>query len=82
VVDEIGKMELFCGPFKDVVLQAMGGPYRVVATVMGKPNPWVDGLRAMPTVTIWEVTMENRKTLAELVMGWVEEEVSRGLYDA
>lgn len=79
VVDEIGKMELFCGPFKDVVLQAMGGPYRVVATVMGKPNPWVDGLKTMPAVTIWEVTMENRKTLAELVIGWVEEEVSREL---
>jgi nucleoside-triphosphatase len=81
VVDEIGKMELFCGPFKDVVLQAMDGPYRVVATVMAKPNPWVDGLRAMPTVTIWEVTMENRKTLAELVIGWVEGEVPRGLSD-
>ena len=38
VVDEIDKMELFCGPFKDAVLQAVGGPYIVVATVMAKPN--------------------------------------------
>ena len=38
VVDEIGKMELFCGPFKEAVLQAVGGPHTVVATVMVKSN--------------------------------------------
>jgi len=71
VVDEIGKMELFCGPFKDTVLQAVGGPHVVLATVMAKPNPWVDGLKAMPDVTLWEVTIENRHGLAEQVVQWV-----------
>ena len=82
VVDEIGKMELFCGPFKDVVLQAMGGPYTVVATAMAKPNPWVDSLKAMPGVTIREVTMKNRNQLVESVIGWVQEQASRGPPDA
>ena len=72
VVDEIGKMELFCGPLKDVVLQAVGGPYTVVATVMAKPNPWVDGLKAMPNVTLWEVTAENRDGLAERIVEWLK----------
>ena len=43
VVDEVGKMELFCGPFKDVVIQAVNGPNPVIGTIMSKPNPWVDG---------------------------------------
>ena len=56
--------------FKEAVLQAVGGPYTVVATVMAKPNPWVDGLEAMPNVTLWEVTMENRDRMAEQVIEW------------
>ncbi len=73
VVDEIGKMELFCGPFKDAVLQAVGGSYTVVATVMAKPNPWVEGLMAMPHVTLWTVTMKNRNGMAKRVIEWVGE---------
>jgi nucleoside-triphosphatase len=72
VVDEIGKMELFCGPFKEVVLQAVGGPSTVVATVMAKPNPWVDGLRTKPQVEVWEVTVENRDRMVEKVIEWLK----------
>jgi len=71
IVDEIGKMELFCGPFKEAVLAAVGGPYAVVATAMAKPNPWVDALKAMPNVTLWEVTAENRDRLAGRVLEWL-----------
>jgi nucleoside-triphosphatase len=71
VIDEIGKMELFCGAFKDVVLQAVGGPYTVIATVMAKPNPWIDALKAQPGVEVWEVTVENRGRMAEKVVQWL-----------
>jgi nucleoside-triphosphatase len=71
VIDEIGKMELFCGPFKDVVLRAIGGPHTVVATVMAKPNPWVDALKALPQVQVWEVTAGNRDGMAEQVIEWL-----------
>ena len=71
IVDEIGKMELFCGPFKDVVIQAIGGPPTVIATVMAKPNPWVDSLKGMPRVTLREVTFQNRDGLAQEVVRWI-----------
>ena len=72
VIDEIGKMELFCGPFKDAVLQAVGGPHTVVATVMAAPNSWVDSLKMMPQVEIWEVTVKNRDRLADRVIRWTQ----------
>jgi nucleoside-triphosphatase len=72
IIDEIGKMELFCGPFKDVVLSAVGGPGRVLATVMAKPNPWVDGLKVLPGVETWKVTKKNRDKLVEKIIEWLE----------
>jgi len=71
VIDEIGKMELLCGPFKQTVLQAVSGPYTVVATAMVKPNPWVEALKAMPTVTVWKVTAENRDEIPTRVRRWL-----------
>jgi len=71
VIDEIGKMELFCVSFKETVSQAVSGPHKVVATVMAKPNPWVDRLKALPHTTTWEVTTENRDGLAKRVAQWL-----------
>ncbi len=72
IVDEIGKMELFSGQFRDVVLQAVSGHWPVIATVMSKPYPWVDALKALPQVTVWEVTVENRERMAEQVIEWLK----------
>jgi nucleoside-triphosphatase len=72
MVDEIGKMELFCGPFREAVLQAVGGPCTVVATAMAKPNTWVNDLKAMPNTMLWEVTVANRDGLAERVIQWLD----------
>jgi len=70
IVDEIGKMELLCRPFKEAVLQAVGGPHTVVATAMSGPNLWVDELKALPQVETWEVTEDNREEMAGRVIDW------------
>jgi len=68
VVDEIGKMELFSQRFREVVLAAIEGQSMVVGTVMQMRNPWVDDLRALPQVTILEVTEANRDHMAQRVL--------------
>jgi nucleoside-triphosphatase len=72
VIDEIGKMELFCAPFRDAVQAAVKGPGTVLATVMAKPNPWVDALRALPQVAVWEVTAGNRDEMAKEIIAWLK----------
>lgn len=72
VVDEIGKMELFSQRFREIVLGAIEGDATVVGTVMKAPDPWVDQLKALPQVTILEVTEYNRGYLAEHVLSLLE----------
>jgi nucleoside-triphosphatase len=71
VIDEIGKMELFSGEFQGAVLKAMSSPKIVVATVMHKSHAWVNALKAMPQVTVWQVTKSNREEMPGRVMEWI-----------
>ena len=72
VIDEIGKMELFSGEFQGAVLKAMSSSKIVVATVMHKSHTWVDALKAMPQVTVWQVTKSNRDQMPVRVIEWIE----------
>jgi nucleoside-triphosphatase len=71
IVDEIGKMELFCEAFKEAVSEAVGSENPVLATVMRGSRPWIDELKAEHEVQVWEVTIENRDALPEQVRQWV-----------
>ena len=71
IIDEIGKMELFSSAFKTAVLAAVDSPAPVIATVMARPQPWVDALKARPGVTLWQVTVENRDDVPSRALDWV-----------
>jgi nucleoside-triphosphatase len=75
IIDEIGKMELFSDAFKAAVLAAVDGPASVVATVMARPHPWVDTLKARPDVTLWQVTFENRDAMPSRVLDWLRQPI-------
>jgi len=68
VVDEIGKMELFSRRFRDAIAAAVESDSLVVGTVMKSRNPWVDDLKALPQVTVLEVTEANRDHMAQRVL--------------
>jgi nucleoside-triphosphatase THEP1 len=44
---------------------------------MAHPHPWADALKALPTVTLWEVTMENRDEMPQRVCQWIERAARR-----
>ncbi len=68
LVDEIGKMELFSEGFRRAVLEAIRSDKPVVGTVLRSKNTWVDGLKALPEVTVIEVTEANRAGMARSVL--------------
>ena len=68
VVDEIGKMELFSEEFRKAVTEAVESEKPVLGTVMATRDPWVDSLKALPQVTVIEVTQDNREQMVPLVM--------------
>lgn len=71
VVDEIGKMELFCDAFKETVEEAVRGEHRVLGTVMAGAHPWVDDLKDREQVVVWEATMTNRDELPKRIRRWL-----------
>jgi nucleoside-triphosphatase len=72
IVDEIGKMELFCEPFKEAVIAAVDGRNPVVATAMRSSHPWVDALKVKEQVDVWRVTTHNRDRMPESVLRHLE----------
>lgn len=72
IIDEIGKMELFSSQFQSAVLKAVGGSCLVLATAMLDDHPWAAALKALPNVTVWEVTRPNRTQMVEQVLRWVQ----------
>jgi len=68
VMDEIGKMELFSRSFQQVVVSALDSPAWVLATVMLRPHPFADSLKARSDVQVVTVTAENRSGLAERIL--------------
>ncbi len=71
IIDEIGRMELVSPQFQAIVLKAISSSKIVVATAMLADHPWVAALKAMPKVTVWEVTVKNRDTTGEQALKWI-----------
>jgi nucleoside-triphosphatase len=72
IIDEIGKMELFSLRFRDAVVEAIQSPKPVLATIMVRPHPFADRVKAMPGITLLEVTPASRDALPERIRGLIQ----------
>jgi len=71
VVDEIGKMELFSKRFRDVLLEALNSPQKVLATIMERPNPFSDRIKKRSDVKIFHLSRENFWHVFKEVKKWI-----------
>lgn len=81
VIDEIGKMELFSPAFREAVLEGLMSPKTVLGTITMARSEWVDAVKARPGVTLLEVTPDNRSTLPELILAWIQQDGGKEPHD-
>jgi nucleoside-triphosphatase len=63
LIDELGKMELASGAFRDAVGELLDGETSLVATVHAFRHPFTDELKARPDATLVHLTRANRDEL-------------------
>jgi len=73
LIDEVGKMELFCPAFVAVVPRLLDGAVPVVLTVARKGQGLIAQVKARADVRLVTVTEENRDGLAEELERWVRD---------
>ncbi|HXV80173.1 MAG TPA: NTPase [Candidatus Binatia bacterium] len=65
VIDEIGKMELLSSQFRTWIIEFLGQPTNLLATIAKKGNGLIDQIKRRKDVEIVEVTRKNRDELPE-----------------
>ncbi len=78
VIDEIGKMELFSGGFREAILQIIGSGKKTLGTIMLGPNPWADAIKLKPQVRLVEVTRANHPQVLDDLRNWLKATNSHG----
>ncbi|MFW6056493.1 MAG: nucleoside-triphosphatase, partial [Chloroflexota bacterium] len=73
VIDEIGKMEMLCPAFVRELDHLAESDVPVLGTILMSPHPQGDRIKALPFVTLLQVTVETRGAALALVQEWLGE---------
>ena len=76
IVDEIGKMELFCPTFVEVVSQLLDDPVPVVATVALRGQGFIAVVKSRKDVRLLHVRNDNRDGLPQELEAWLRHRLS------
>jgi nucleoside-triphosphatase len=73
LIDEVGKMELFCPAFVEVVPRLLDGNVAVVLTIAQKGQGLIAQVKARADIRLVTVTDQNRDGLPEELERWVRD---------
>lgn len=73
IVDEIGPMELFSPAFCQIVMEALQSKMTVLGTIVKRRHLVADQIKALPNVSVMELTLENRDRIAALILSKMSE---------
>jgi nucleoside-triphosphatase len=77
VVDEVGKMELFCREFVETVPRLLDGPTPVVASVAMRGGGLIAAVKARGDVKLVELMAGKRDGLPEELEAWTRDRLAR-----
>ncbi|MGH3973829.1 MAG: nucleoside-triphosphatase [Pseudonocardiaceae bacterium] len=72
LIDEIGAMQLYSEPFRQLVLEALTSSCLLLGTLMLPSEPWVDTLKARDDVETFLLTPQNRNSMTEMMSLYLE----------
>ncbi|MFQ5847777.1 MAG: NTPase [Candidatus Methylomirabilales bacterium] len=67
VIDEIGSMELYSPAFQRVLFAILEGPRPLLATILAKPHPIADRIKAQPDARLQRLTPANRREVGQAI---------------
>ncbi len=67
-MDELGFLEKEAFQFQEAVLACLDGSVPVLGVIKGKTVPWHEKITSHPSVTVIEVTLENRSEVVDQVL--------------
>lgn len=67
LIDEIGKMELFSKSFKEKIIEIFQLDKIIIATIPISKIEFIENLKSLPKVKIYEITFENRNQLLKIL---------------
>jgi len=70
-------MELLSGRFLARIIELLGQPTNLLATISKKGNGFIDRIKRRTDVEIIEVTRRNRDGLAEELVGRIKTELGK-----
>jgi nucleoside-triphosphatase len=71
LVDEIGKMECFSQRFVASMRALLDSEKPVVATIAQRGGGFIAEVKCRRDVEVWQVTVRNRDSLVDDVLGWL-----------
>ena len=71
LIDEIGKMELFSQKFKELLQEVFKSKIRMIATIIYRPEPFCDMLKAIPGINTLELHRDNHGEILKIVSGYL-----------
>lgn len=72
LVDEIGKMELFSEKFKNILVQALNSPQKMLATIMERRNEFVDRIKNRKDVKLVHLYRDNFEKVFAETQNWLK----------
>lgn len=67
VIDEIGRMQLFSRPFRQIIFDALRAGHPLLGTIMAGRNPYAERIRVHPQVKMFTLTPDNHQQVLYLL---------------
>jgi nucleoside-triphosphatase THEP1 len=82
VIDEIGKMECFSALFRSTLLSTLASPNVVIGSIAFRGNSFIEQIKKRPDVKLFQVTEQNRNSLAKSLADPIRSASTGSLHDS